>query len=91
MGRRVRGFRASQPLSFARIIDCTELLVLDKEDKVRAAARIAGVEKDLDEGSGRVSIIYRKLPATHELIGKKIRRPKSRNPVVYLRTIEVID
>ena len=55
-----------------------------------AVARVAGVEKDLDEGSGRVSIIYRELPATHELIGKKIRRPKSRNPVVYLRTIEVI-
>ena len=78
--------------SAARIIDCTELLVLDKEDKARAAARIAGVEKDLDEGSGRISIIPSKLPAKHEeLIGKKIRRPESRNPVVYLRTIEVID
>lgn len=82
--------RTSPPLSFARIIDCAELLVLDKHDTVRAAARVAGVEKDLDEGSGRVSIIYRKLPATHELIGKKIRRPESRNPVVYLRDIEVI-
>ena len=82
--------RTSPPLSFARIIDCTELLVLDKEDKVRAAARIAGVEKDLDEGSGRTSIIYRELPAKQELIGKKIRRPGSRNPVVYLRDIEVI-
>ncbi len=70
--------------SAARIIDCTELLVLDKEDKVRAAARIAGVEKDLDEGSGRISIIPSKLPAKHEeLIEKKIRRPESRNPVVY--------
>ncbi len=77
--------------SAARIIDCTELLVLDKEDKVRAAARIAGVEKDLDEGSGRISIIPSDLPAKHEeLIGKKIRRPNSRNPVVYLRDIEVI-
>ena len=79
-------------MSFARIIDCTELLVLDKEDKVRAAARIAGVEKDLDEGSGRVSIIYRKLPATHELIGKKIRTPQvTVTPWCTLRTIEVID
>lgn len=77
--------------SAARIIDCTELFVLDKKDHVRAVARVAGIEKDLDEGSGRVSIIYRKLPATHELIGKKIRRPGSRNPVVYLRNIEVID
>lgn len=83
--------RTSPPLSFARIIDCTELLVLDKEDKVRAAARIAGVEKDLDEGSGRTSIIYREFPTKHELIEKKIRRPESRNPVVYLRDIEVID
>ena len=76
--------------SAARIIDCTELFVLDTEDRVMAVARVAGVEKDLDEGSGRVSIIYRELPATHELIGKKIRRPGSRNPVVYLRDIEVI-
>ena len=77
--------------SAARIIDCTELLVLDKEDKVRAAARIAGVEKDLDEGRGRISIIYREFTTKHELIGKTIRRPGSRNPVVYLRDIEVID
>ena len=78
--------------SAARIIDCAELLVLNKEDKVMAAARVAGVEKDLDEGSGRISIIPSKLPAKHEeLIGKKIRRPESRNPVVYLRDIEVID
>lgn len=77
--------------SAARIIDCAELLVLDKHDYVRAAARVAGVEKDLDEGSGRISISYRKFTTKHELIGKKIRRPESRNPVVYLRNIEVID
>lgn len=77
--------------SAARIIDCAELLVLDKNDTVKAVTRVAGVEKDLDEGTGRISIIPSKLPAKHEeLIGKKIRRPKSRNPVVYLRTIEVI-
>lgn len=79
-------------MSFSRIIDCAELLVLDKDDTVRAATRVAGVKKDLDEGSGRISIIPSELPAKHEeLIGKKIRRPKSRNPVVYLRDIEVID
>lgn len=76
--------------SAARIIDCAELLVLDKDDYVRAAARVAGVEKDLDEGSGRISIIYREFTTKHELIDKKIRRPNSRNPVVYLRDIEVI-
>lgn len=66
--------------------------MLDKTDTVRAATRVAGVKKDLDEGSGLISIIPSKLPAKHEeLIGKKIRRPESRNPVVYLRTIEVID
>ena len=54
-----------------------------------AAARVAGVEKDLDEGSGRISIIARDI-SDHELLGKKIRRPGSRNPVVYLRDIEVI-
>lgn len=83
--------RASPPSSFARIIDCAELLVLDKDDTVRAATRVAGVEKDLDEGSGRTSIIYREFPTKHELIEKKIWRPESRNPVVYLRDIEVID
>ena len=67
------------------------LLVLDKNDTVKAVTRVAGVEKDLDEGSGRISIIPSDLPAKHEeLIGKKIRRPNSRNPVVYLRDIEVI-
>ena len=76
--------------SAARIIDCAELLVLDKTDTVRAAARVAGVEKDLDEGSGRISIIYSEFTTKHELIDKKIRRPGSRNPVVYLRDIEVI-
>ena len=75
--------------SAARIIDCAELLVLDKDNYVRAAARVAGVEKDLDEGSGRISIIARDI-SDHELLGKKIRRPGSRNPVVYLRDIEVI-
>lgn len=63
--------------------------MLDKDNTVRAAARVAGVEKDLDEGSGRISIIPRKIE-DHELIGKMIRRPGSRNPVVYLRNIEVI-
>ena len=77
--------------SAARIIDCAELFVLDAKDRVMAVARVAGVEKDLDEGRGRVSIIYREFTTEHELIGKTIRRPGSRNPVVYLRDIEVID
>lgn len=80
--------------SAARIIDCAELFVLDAKDRVMAVARVAGVEKDLDEGSGRISIIYKEYEeptAKHELIRKTIRRPGSRNPVVYLRDIEVID
>ena len=65
--------------------------MLDKNDTVKAVTRVAGVEKDLDEGTGRISIIPSDLPAKHEeLIDKKIRRPGSRNPVVYLRDIEVI-
>lgn len=63
--------------------------MLDKDNTVRAAARVAGVEEDLDEGSGRISIIARDI-SDHELLGKNIRRPGSRNPVVYLRDIEVI-
>ena len=63
--------------------------MLDKDNTVRAAARVAGVEKDLDEGSGRISIIPHKIE-DHELIGKKLRHPESRNPVVHLRDIEVL-
>jgi len=63
--------------------------VLDKDNTVRAAARVAGVEEDLDEGSGRISIIPRKIK-DQELFEKKIRRPESRNPVVHLRDIEVM-
>ena len=76
--------------SAARIIDCAELFVLDAKDRVMAVARVAGVEKDLDEGRGRISIIYREFTTEHELIGKTIRRPGSRNPVVDQRDIEVI-
>ena len=47
--------------SATRIIEFTELLVLDKDNTVEAAARVVGIE-----------------------------RPNSRNPVVYLRDIEVI-
>ncbi|WP_067783037.1 hypothetical protein [Actinomyces vulturis] len=76
--------------SAARIVDCTKLIVLDSENRVMAVARIAGVEKDLDEGSGRVSILVRPLK-DDELIGKVIRRYESRNPVVYMTEIEVLD
>ena len=62
--------------SAARIIDCAELLVLDKNDTVKAVTRVAGVEKDLDEGSGRISIIPSDLPAKHNVAAWKLDKPR---------------
>lgn len=69
-----------------RIIECNYLLVIDANNVVRAAGRIAGVLKDLEGGSGRVSIEVLPDPE-NEWIGTKIWRPESRNPVVYLDKI----
>lgn len=74
-----------------RIFNCPLLFVLDKTNTVRAAGQIEGVTKNLDGGNGRVSIIARPLP-DNEWIGKRVDRPGSRNPVVYVRGLtEVID
>lgn len=70
----------------ARIIECDLLLVLDSTNVVRAVGQVKGVMKDLDSGSGRVSIEVRPLPES-EWIGKKIERYSSRNPVVYVPEI----
>ncbi len=70
----------------ARIIDCDLLIVLNAENVVMAVGQIEGVMKDLDSGSGRVSIVVRPLP-DNEWIGKKIERYASRNPVVYMAEI----
>ena len=66
----------------ARIIACDQLLVIDHTHTVKAAAQIEGVLKDLDTGSGRISITTRPQP-NHPLIGTQIQRPTSRNPITY--------
>lgn len=73
--------------SAARVVNCDHLYVLDAQNIVRAVGQIEGVLKDLDSGSGRISIIYRPVENS-EWIGKEIRRWESRNPIVYLSTIE---
>lgn len=70
----------------ARIIECDLLLVLNAENVVMAVGQVAGVMKDLDSGSGRVSIEVRPLPK-NEWIGRKVERYTSRNPVVYMSEI----
>lgn len=72
--------------SAARIIECDQLFVIDAQNIVRAVGQIEGLMKDLDSGSGRVSIQVRPI-RNNEWIGKRIRRYSSRNPVVYLTEI----
>lgn len=73
----------------ARVIDCDLLIVLNAENVVMAVGQIEGVMKDLDSGSGRVSIEVRPLP-DNVWIGKTIDRYSSRNPVVYMSEIHEI-
>lgn len=71
----------------ARIIECNLLFVLNAENVVMAVGQIEGVMKDLDSGSGRVSIEVRPLE-DNEWLGRKIERYTSRNPVVYMSEIQ---
>ncbi|CBT77242.1 hypothetical protein AARI_30400 [Glutamicibacter arilaitensis Re117] len=72
-----------------RVLNAHELIVIDSVNVVRAAGRIYGVLKDIEDGSGRVSIEV--LPDEDSpLLGKEIQRSKSRNPVAYMSDIEVI-
>lgn len=70
----------------ARVIECDLLFVLNAENKVMAVGRIEGVMKDLDSGSGRISIEVR-AEEDNEWLGKTIERYTSRNPVVYVSEI----
>lgn len=66
----------------SRVIDAERLVVVDIDEKIVAAGRIRGVEKDLD-GSGRLAILVN-LEQDSELVGKTLRTNDSRNPVNYV-------
>lgn len=72
-----------------RVLNAEELIVLDAVNRVRAVGIIYGVLKDIEEGTGRVSIEAKPVEDS-ELIGKRIRRSESRNPVAYVNDIEVL-
>ena len=73
----------------SRVIEAESLVVVDATNTVRAVGRIAGVMKDLEGATGRVSIEVLPTPDS-DLIGKTIARSESRNPVGYVTEIEVI-
>ncbi len=75
--------------SAARIIECDLLLVLNSANVVMAVGQVEGVKKDLDSGSGRVSIEVRPLRDS-DWIGKEIERYASRNPAVYMSEIREV-
>lgn len=73
-----------------RVLNADRLVVLDIGHRVMAVGTVVGVLKDVPNGSGRVSIEVHPEPGS-DLLGKRIRRNSSRNPVGYVREIEVID
>lgn len=72
-----------------RVLNSKELVVLDATNRVRALGAIYGVLKDIENGTGRVSIEVLPIEGS-ELLGKEIRRSESRNPVAYMTDIEVV-
>lgn len=71
-----------------RALNANRLVVLDATNRVRAVGTVIGVLKDIEDGSGRISIEV--LPDQEsELIGKIIHRNDSRNPVSYVTEITV--
>lgn len=70
-----------------RIIECDRLFVINADNVVMAEGQIEGVRKDLEKASGRTWIDVRPN-LDSKWIGKKIQRPGSRNPVVYIADIQ---
>lgn len=69
-----------------RVFECSEALVIDKNEIVMAAAKIRGIEKDFSGGTGRVNILADPLPNS-QWVGKRILRSASRNPISYVQTV----
>lgn len=72
-----------------RAVEADQLIVLDSNHTVKAVGKICGVRKDLEQGSGRVSIEVIPTPGS-EWIGQTIERGNSRNPVAYMEKLIVI-
>ena len=72
-----------------RAIEADRLVVIDASLKVMAVGKIHGVRKDIEQGSGRISVEVIPDPE-NEWIGKTIERGTSRNPIAYMKNIVVI-
>lgn len=72
-----------------RAIEADQLVVVNAAHKVVAVGKIYGVRKDIEQGSGRISIEV--IPNTSsEWLGETIERGTSRNPVAYMDNIIVM-
>lgn len=73
-----------------RALNVNRLIVLDATNRVRAVGIVAGVLKDREDDTDRVSIEF--TPEEDSaLVGKIIKRIDSRNPVFHVTTIGVVD
>lgn len=70
-----------------RAVDAERLFVVDFSELVVAVGIITGIQKDIAGDTGRVCLEVQSEP-DHELIGQKLNRGTSRNPVFYTRRIE---
>lgn len=71
-----------------RALNADRLIVVDYDNTITAVGDVSGVQKDIETGSGRVSIIVVPDPDS-ELIGKTVDRGSSRNPVAYVQDVFV--
>lgn len=73
-----------------RAIEAERLFVVDAVSRVVAVGIIKGIQKDIEGDSGRVCLEVQAEP-DHELVGRRLNRGTSRNPVSYTQQIEIID
>lgn len=73
----------------SRVIECDRAVVVTFDNIVVATGRVRGVSKDLDGGSGRIAIDVVPEPQS-ELLGRRIAVNGSRNPISFVRQIEIL-
>lgn len=72
-----------------RVIECDLVVIVDCYNVVVGVGRVSGVQKDIDGGSGRISISALPQPESH-LLGKTIRVNGSRNPISFVTSLEIV-
>ena len=72
-----------------RVIECDLVVIVDCNNVVVGVGRVSGVQKDIDGGSGRISISALPQPESH-LLGKTIRVNGSRNPISFVTSLEIV-